>query len=178
MKRILLTVHKFFPDHGAGTEVLTLKTAQELQKRGYQVTILTANPPHLSAKKKSVDPDFNSPLFKYDYAGLTVYCLSESARLEQNQFSHEHYNPQLKKYFRTLLDDLAPDIVHCFHLQNLSASLIEEATVRNIPVIYSATDFWLICPVVQLRRPDGSNCCGPAPLGGQLPDLLYTSTFP
>jgi len=87
------------------------------------------------------------------------------ARLRDNSFSNEHYHSYLKTHYKNILDAVAPDIVHCFHLQNLSASLLDEAYAKKIPVMYSATDFWLICPIVQLRRPDGSNCLGPAPLG-------------
>lgn len=162
MKKVLFTVHKFFPEHRAGTEVLTLKVAQELQRRGYQVAVLTANPPDTDARRKensSVGPELSI----YDYEGICVYSLNEEARLKDNRFSNEHYHPYLKKHYQQIFDSFAPGMVHCFHLQNLSASLIEEATIRNIPIIYSATDFWLICPIVQLRRPDGSNCNGPAP---------------
>jgi hypothetical protein len=52
MRRVLLTAHKFFPEHRAGTEVLTLKIAQELQKRGYEVKVVAANPPDLDARRK------------------------------------------------------------------------------------------------------------------------------
>ena len=50
MKRVLLTAHKFFPGHRAGTEVLTLKVAQELIKRNYEVLVVCANPPDLDAR--------------------------------------------------------------------------------------------------------------------------------
>lgn len=163
MKRILLTVHKFFPEHQAGTEVLTLKIAKELQRRSYQVAILCANPPDTKAEISK--GTCNEPeLTTYEYEELLVYCLSESARLKANRFSNEHYHPYLKTHYKKILKSFAPDLVHCFHLQNLSASLIEEVQAKNIPLIYSATDFWLICPIVQLRRPDGSNCEGPGPL--------------
>ncbi len=164
MKRVLLTVHKFFPAHRAGTEVLTLKVAQELKQRGYQVSVVTADPPDTDARRKSVSQN-SGELVVYEYEGISVYCLNESARLHDNRFSNEHYHPYLKKHFRNIFETVSPDIVHCFHLQNLSTSLLEEAYDRRIPVIYSATDFWLICPIVQLRRPDGSNCLGTAPFG-------------
>lgn len=189
MKKILLTVHKFFPEHRAGTEVLTLKVAKELQRRSYQVAVVCANPPDVSRKETERSAqsqsqltartgsgeqpaaktgiefvEFNDELDAYDYDGISVYCLNETARLKDNCFSNEHYHPYLRKHYDKLFDALAPDLVHCFHLQNLSASLLDVADNRGVPVIYSATDFWLICPIVQLRRPDGSACRGPAPL--------------
>jgi len=164
MKRILLTVHKFFPKHRAGTEVLTQKVACELQRRGYQVSILTTSPPDVNKKKKTSPSEEEGELSQYLWEGISVYSLNETTCLKENRFANEHYHPYLKKIYQELFDKLAPDLVHCFHLQNLSASLIEEANNRKLPVIYSATDFWFICPVVQLRRPDGNNCCGPSAL--------------
>ncbi len=178
MKRVLLTIHKFFPEHRAGTEVLTLKVAQELKQRGYQVAILTANPPDLDARRKNDTASDRQELVNYDYEGIPVYCLTEEARLKDNRFANEHYHPYLRQLYKTIFDSVAPDLVHCFHLQNLSTSLIEEANSRKIPVIYSATDFWLICPIVQLRRPDGSNCLGPAPLGLNCLSCYTPKTMP
>ena len=40
--RILLVVHQFFPDFSAGTETLVLRTAQELNRRGYECIVLTS----------------------------------------------------------------------------------------------------------------------------------------
>ena len=42
--RILLAVHQFFPEFRAGTETLTRRTAEELQRRGHAVTVLAAGP--------------------------------------------------------------------------------------------------------------------------------------
>jgi hypothetical protein len=37
--RVLLTVHQFFPEYKAGTEVLTLSVAKELMRLGHQVVM-------------------------------------------------------------------------------------------------------------------------------------------
>src|ERR1700722_15353187 len=116
MKRILLTVHKFFPAHRAGTEVLTLKVASELQHRGYQVIVLTANPPDVNVEKKKHSNN-GVELSNYDFEGISIYSLSETARLKENRFANEHYHPYLKKHYQALFDSFAPDLVHCFHLQ-------------------------------------------------------------
>jgi glycosyltransferase involved in cell wall biosynthesis len=77
-----------------------------------------------------------------------------------------------------LLDEFAPDIVHIYHAQNLSSSIISEAVERKIPVVISATDFWFICPVVQLKRPDGKICRGPLPLAVNCLTCYTPALFP
>ncbi len=173
MKRVLLTVHKFFPDHRAGTEVLTLAVAKELQRRGYETLVLSANPPDQDARRRG-GPETSS----YEYEGVRVHIIEEALRLKSNQFSSEYYNPSVRQYFKTLLDDFAPDLVHVYHAQNLSSSIIDEAVERKIPVVISATDFWFICPVVQLKRPDGSVCRGPSPLAINCLTCYTPALFP
>lgn len=173
MKRVLLTVHKFFPQHKAGTELLTLKVAQELQRRGYQALVLTANPPDRDARFKQ-GPESSD----YLYEGVPVKVVEESLRLKDNQFSHEHYNPAVREYFKTVVKDFAPDLVHIFHAQNLSSSVIDESVESSIPVVASTTDFWFICPVVQLKRPDGSICRGPSALAANCLTCYTPELFP
>jgi len=173
MKRVLLTVHKFFPDHRAGTEVLTLGVAKELQRRGYETLVLSANPPDQDARLRG-GPETSS----YEYEGVKVHIIEEALRLKSNQFTSEYYNPSVRKHVKSLLDDFAPDLVHVYHAQNLSSSVIDEAVARQIPVVISATDFWFICPVVQLKRPDGAICRGPSPFALNCLSCYTPALFP
>ena len=164
MRRVLLTSHKFFPQHRAGTEVLTLKIAQALQLRGHQVKVVAANPPDLDARRKFDGPPAASEkVSQYQYEGLDVHIFEEPLRLENYDFSCEYYHPQMKTHFLGLLEDFQPDIVLIVHAQNLSASIIEDCVERRVPAVAYATDFWFVCPIVQLTRPDGEVCRGPGP---------------
>ncbi len=156
MRRVLLTVHKFFPDHKAGTEVLTLKVAQELQRRRYEVKVLTAEPPDIDARHAC------GPMWRdIEFQGIPVRIVGESLRLKGYSFEHEFHHPAIKEHVDSLLSEFQPDLMHVFHAQNLSASIIDAAVEKSIPAVFSATDFWFVCPVVQLKRPDGSVCRGP-----------------
>jgi glycosyltransferase involved in cell wall biosynthesis len=157
MKRVLLTVHKFFPDHRAGTEVLTLKVAQELQRRGYEVRVVTADPPDVDARH-SDGADFT----EYVHDGVPVKVFREPLRLRGYTFENEYVHPGMGAAFGRELDEFKPDLVHIFHAQNLSASIIDAAKSRKLPVVASTTDFWFVCPIVQLKLPDGSVCRGPS----------------
>lgn len=152
-------MHKFFPDHRAGTEVLTLKVAQELKRRGYEVRVLTADPPDRDAKH-AVGPE----IYEHEYEGVPVHVVGESLRLKGYTFRHEYLHREIGAYSARLIADFAPDLVHGFHLQNLSASVLEAAFAAGVPAVLSTTDFWFVCPVVQLKRPNGQVCRGPAPL--------------
>jgi glycosyltransferase involved in cell wall biosynthesis len=47
------------------------------------------------------------------------------------------------------------------HLQGLSASVLPAFKEFGVPVVFTAADFWSLCPVVDLRRHDGALCTGP-----------------
>jgi len=158
MRRVLLTVHKFFPEHKAGTEVLTLKVAQGLIARGYEVLVVTANPPDIDARHPSAEE-----YREYVHEGVNVHSIEEGLRLKGYTFKHEYYHRAIKEHFDQLLARFKPDLVHIFHAQNLTSSIIDSCEEARIPIVSSLTDFWFVCPVVQLKRPDGALCRGPSP---------------
>lgn len=175
MKKVLLTCHKFFPAHRAGTEVLTLNIAKDLQRRGYEVLVLTANPPDTDARRKEGDTAETS---EYEYEGVRVRVIEEPLRLKGYKFSFEYEHPYIKEYFQGLLEEFKPDILQIVHAQNLSGSIVEAAREKNIPVIFYSTDFWFVCPIVQLKRPDGAVCRGPGPGAFKCLDCYTPKLFP
>jgi glycosyltransferase involved in cell wall biosynthesis len=183
MRRVLLTAHKFFPEHRAGTEVLTLKIAQELKQRGYEVKVVAANPPDLDARRRnegvsgqaSADSKLSSD---YEFEGVPVHIIEESLRLKDFKFSFEYYHPHIKTHFAKILQDFKPDIVQIVHAQNLSASVIEACREQSVPVVFYSTDFWFVCPIVQLKRPDGAVCRGPGPLALKCLDCYTPKLLP
>ena len=48
--------------------------------------------------------------------------------------------------FADLLDEIFPDVVHIGHLNHLSTSLVFKAKERQIPVVFTLHDYWLMCP--------------------------------
>lgn len=155
--RIVLTTHVFLPDYSAGTEILTFNTARELQRRGHDVRICTGFPvgPGLSDAQR-----FDT----YDYEGLQVHRYMHDAGPmggQSNGAAAEYNNLFFADWFRGFLLEFKPDIAHFFHLGLLSASAVDVCHEQGIPMVMTATDFWLICPNNQLRLPDNSLCKGP-----------------
>ena len=48
--------------------------------------------------------------------------------------------------FADLLDEVHPEVVHIGHLNHLSTSLVLRARDREIPVVFTLHDYWLMCP--------------------------------
>ena len=160
--KILLTVHQFFPDYFAGTEVLTLSVAKNFLQRGHEVSVYTGYP---AKEILSDDARFD----KYEIEGVRVYRFHHGLAPMGGQrvLSEMEYDNRLSAgYFLKLLDETAPDVVHFFHFSRLSAALIDVARHKQIPAYYTPTDFWAVCPTYQLLLDDGRVCSGPSCYAG------------
>jgi glycosyltransferase involved in cell wall biosynthesis len=160
--KFLFTVHQFFPEFSAGTEVLTLSVAQELRSRGHEVRILTGHPSLLPVSK----PDcFDN----YVFDGLPVYRFHHTytpTPTEPSSVALGYDNQAAADYFDHILGDYSPDVVHFFHLNRLGTKLIERAVQAGIPAFMSPTDFWLVCTTATLLLENGTTCSGPSAHAG------------
>jgi glycosyltransferase involved in cell wall biosynthesis len=154
--RILFAAHQFFPEHYAGVETLTLGIARELKSRGHE--------PHVFAAKRSFPTHDLEPgeTEDYEHDGIPVRCVGRPRKdlsLHYDRLDHE--NETMAERAREYMREVEPDIIHAMHFQGLSASVIPAFKELGVPLVYTATDFWSICPVVDLRRHDGIMCRGP-----------------
>lgn len=155
--KIVLTVHQFFPDFFSGTETLTYETARELKKRGHVVNIVTGFPSKVSLQD-------HERFDRYLYDGITVerfYHAYVPMGEQTNIQELEYYNKFFGSFFENYLYREKPDIVHFFHLSRLSAVAVDVCSKLGIKTVFTPTDFWFICPTIQLRLPDNQPCPGP-----------------
>ena len=160
--RILLTVHQFFPQFAAGTEVLAYSVARELMRRGHVVHVLAGYP-------DSVKLEDEDRFDEYDVDGIHVYRFHHAYTPMGGQVSMieiGYDNRLAADYFDRILVKFRPNLVHFFHLNRLGTGLIERAVNAGIPRFMTPTDFWTVCPTSQLLRGDGSLCGGPTAHSG------------
>ena len=160
--KILLTVHQFFPEYRAGTEVLTYSVARELMARGHEVHVLTGHP---SEKETKEEDRFD----EYEYESIHVYRFHHAFTPMGGQISmiEVGYDNRLAAtYFGRIVERFKPDVVHFFHLYRLGTGLIELAVRAGIPAFMTPTDFWTICPTAHLVLCNGSMCRGPSAYAG------------
>ncbi|HVS73593.1 MAG TPA: glycosyltransferase family 4 protein [Phycisphaerae bacterium] len=171
--RIILTVHQFLPEHASGTEILTLHTAKELQRRGHDVTVFTGFPATPGTLRD--DQRFD----RYTHEGVPVVRFLhayEPMAGQTNTVELEYNNPLFGHYLRGYLRDHPVDVAHFFHLSRLTAAAVDACTGAGVPTVLTPTDFYPICPTSQLRLPDGSLCCGPSAFAANcIRHLMQTS---
>lgn len=153
--KILFAAHQFFPEHYAGVETVTLGLAQELQSRGHEAYVL--------APKRSIPVNDICPGETEDYevAGIPVRRVGRPEEGLSRPYRLDYENHVMAQRAREYMQEIRPDIVHAEHFQGLSVSVIPVFKEFSVPLVYTATDFWTICPVVDLRRHDRVMCGGP-----------------
>ena len=153
--RILYVAHQFFPEHYAGVEVLTLGLAKEAQARGHE--------PYILAAKRSIPVNDIRPgeVEDYEFEGIPVRRVGRPQESLSRPYRLDYENHMMARRAREYVQEINPDVVHALHFQGLSTSIIPVFVEFGLPLVYTATDFWTVCPVVDLRRHDGVTCEGP-----------------
>ncbi len=158
--RVLFVAHQFFPEHFAGVETLTLRLSREFKSRGHE--------PYVFAAKRSVPVHDIEPggVEDYEYEGIPVRRVGRTTEglLQRRRFHYDRLNYQnemMAERAREYARKIGPDVVHAMNFQGITASVVPALKEFGVPIVYTATDFWTICPVVDLRRHDGVMCKGP-----------------
>jgi glycosyltransferase involved in cell wall biosynthesis/MoaA/NifB/PqqE/SkfB family radical SAM enzyme len=137
--KILKVIHGYPMRYNAGSEVYSQTLCHALADR-HEVHVFTR-------EEDPFAPDFR--------------LRSETDPDDDRVTLHIVNNPRLKDCYRAegidrefagLLDTLRPDIVHIGHLNHLSTSLIREGARREIPVVFTLHDYWLMCPRGQFMQ--------------------------
>lgn len=150
--RILLVVHGVPPAASGGTEVYVRDLAHALASAGEdEVTIFTRDNdpcrPELSVRDAADGP-------------VRVVRVNNTFQA-CHSFEESYANPAIEEVAAALLDDWRPDVVHVQHLTCLSTGIPRQAALREIPVVLTLNDYWLICHRGQLVDLDGRRCDGP-----------------
>ena len=137
--KILKVIHGYPMRYNAGSEVYSQTLCHRLADR-HEVHVFTR-------EEDAFGPDFRLRVEKdADDPRITLHLVN---------------NPRLKDRYRAMgidqrfaevLDEIEPDIVHVGHLNHLSTSLLEEAALREVPIVYTLHDYWLMCPRGQFMQ--------------------------
>src|ERR1700730_5115868 len=154
--KVLLVVHLFFPESRSGTEVLTLELARGLLRKGHHVEILTGAP-------QEEEPSTKLPwLTETDYDGIRVHRLNYGEAACSDPIAFHSSSPARIDLVKQVVSRMAPEIVHINHFLGFSSEIIPAIRMLRIPVVFTATDFWAICPQYTLLHSfDGQVCDGP-----------------
>ena len=145
--KILQVVHGFPPYNFGGAEVYAYNLSREIASR-HKVAIF----------HRINDPGRREYSVKHRASGnLEIFTINNTFR-QYSSFEMTYKNSIIAKKLGLVLDHVHPDIVHIQHLLYLSIQIVDEIKKRNIPIIFTLHDYFLICPQGQLFKNNTSLC--------------------
>lgn len=153
--KIVQIIHSFPPYNFAGSEVYTYNLSKELAKKHKVFVLHRISDAHLKEYEIARSELDNFTVFKIN--NTWRYC---------DSFEFLYRIEAIEERFKTILDEIRPDVVHIQHLVFLSLGIVKEIKKRNIPIVFTLHDYWLICPLSQLlssnlticHMPEEKNC--------------------
>jgi len=151
--KILFITNGFPPHRWAGTETYTAGIAKGLQTRGNDIQVLCCGDWQEGANYWNGYQDSV-------YNDLPVRRINLNWKRSPDPFRYLYQNPVTANYLEQYLGGIKPDLVHVSSCETLSASVLEVIKLHRIPLVLSLTDFWFLCPQINLLKSDGENCSG------------------
>jgi len=138
--KILKVIHGYPMLYNAGSEVYSQTICHALAERGHEVHVFTREEDAFrpdGSLRQDVDQDQQS---------IRVHLINNPRHRDRYRLS------VIDQRFAEVLDQIKPDVVHIGHLNHLSTSLVYEAKRRNLPLVYTLHDYWLMCPRGQFMQ--------------------------
>jgi len=145
-----------------GAEISVKRTAEGLVKRGHDVLVITTSP-----NRKSLIEDING-VKVYRINPLNIYTMYNHQKqpeiLKLIWHGIDLWNPHSYIVVKNILKKEMPDVVHVHNFKGLSLSVFSAVKRLNLPLIFTAHDYSLICPRANLLNGSGEICTNPLKL--------------
>lgn len=151
--RILYITNGYKPYRWAGTETYTAGIAEEIANRGNTAEVLCVGDWEKGNEYwNGVSEDIQN--------GILVRRVNLNWTKSPDPFGYLYDNPVVAGYLEDFLRADKFDLVHVTSCETLSASVIQVVKRMDLPLVLSLTDFWFLCPRINLLHGDGTNCNG------------------
>lgn len=144
--KILIAAHGFPPLQSAGAERRAERMARWLIANNHQVEVFAAG--------KLDEPPFGLHTTRQD--GFFVHRLDYPVQQTQDPFRNLYDNPHVGDVFRQVLAQGSFDLVHLVSGYLLGGQIIHTAHEAGVPVVVTLTEYWFICPRLNLVRLNGT----------------------
>jgi len=143
----IVLMNVFFAPHSyGGATVVAEAVARRLVAMGIRVTAIS------TMERPELVP---YTVMRSEVGGIENYLINLPPG---RRFAERYDNPNVTEIVASLLDDLAPDLMHAHCMQDLGIGPLTAAYDRQIPVVLSVHDFWWLCEYQFMIRPNGRYC--------------------
>ncbi|NCD34704.1 MAG: glycosyltransferase [Spartobacteria bacterium] len=138
--KILKVIHGYPMRYNAGSEVYSQTLCHGLADNNHEVHVFTR-------EEDAFAPDFRLHVeHDEDDPRIAVHVVNNP------RFKDRYRAEGIDQRFSEVLMRVQPDVVHFGHLNHLSTSLVQVAAMREIPIVFTLHDYWLMCPRGQFMQ--------------------------
>lgn len=153
MLKIAFLSHFYPPLHNAGIEQATHALAKGLIKAGQLARVLCVG-------NWDTGDEYWQGYTEDEWEGVSVRRLNVNWGKAKQPNRYLYDNPVLAEHVKAFLEAFRPDIVHIASMYTLSASMVRVIKDLNVPIVFTLSDYWTICPRHTLMQYSGELCNG------------------
>ncbi len=157
--KVLLVNSLYAPDETGGAERAVRVLAEELLRRGFEVTVACLSRQGRLAR----DIVDGVPVTRLPLANLYFpFGGDAQPRAWRRAAWHllDDWNPVMARRLGRVMDEVRPDVVNLHNLAGFSAAAIGAAHKRGLPVVQTLHDYYFVCPRTTMFR-DARVCATP-----------------
>ena len=164
--KILIQNNVFYPNVIGGAEMSSWLLAVELTKRGWEVDAMATTGRHGRGREISTRtiPGASGLVYEAPGTGLMDLYVDGAPPAASNIVVRgiHHFSQIRSLRWENLADEIferaKPDVLHTNTIVGLTGSIWRAAKRRQIPVLHTLRDYFLLCPRTTLLRSNGNDC--------------------
>lgn len=164
--KILVQNSVFYPQVIGGAEMSSWLLAVELNRRGWEVDAMATTGRHGGGTQLATRPlpETSGTVYEAPGAGLVDLYVDGAPPAAPNllvRAAHHLQQGSSSRWERLageVLDAARPQLLHTNTIVGMTGSIWKAARARQIPVVHTLRDYFLLCPRTTLLRSSGSDC--------------------
>lgn len=146
--RILVVSNVYPPNFIGGAELIAHQQVQALRAAGHEVFVFAG---------EIVPFGEHHAMRREEWEGIPVFRVSMLPKdYEATYINFSH--PSIETSFAAVMDEVAPEVVHCHNLTGLSAGVLRRAKRGGATVVVTLHDHWGFCFKNTLLKHRGEIC--------------------
>ena len=146
--KVVIAIHHFLSRYTSGGEIHGYQIASWLMRQGHDVRVICI-------ERIDHGPDDGVYWEDTEYETIPVRRLSFDLAKAPDRLRWEYDNPWIEKHLRHFLAEIEPDVFHLISGYLMGAGALRAARELGIPIAITLTDFWFLCPRINLLHPNG-----------------------
>jgi glycosyltransferase involved in cell wall biosynthesis len=148
--KFVMTTTFYPPYHIGGDAMHVYHLSNELAKLGHEVHVIHSIDSYRWQRK-------NEPSHEYpNHENVIVHSIKSPIGKVSPLISYIFGSPYpVTKKIRTIIDEVKPDVLHHHNIAGLGPFVLG---IKAPKVLYTAHDYWLVCPMNGLTRYDQTYC--------------------